>query len=252
MNKIDWQAYLDGSLSPAEMQAAKEILASDPHANGEFEGLKALREEIKRQAHGEHVPLESLNSSLKQIVRENKTPWFAKSAVLVPTAIAACALVAFAVFSPTSQVNPINPPKVAQAQTVDLQLSPFQAEIEEHDPVKAAKWLAEKLDRPAPVLTLANAQGSELDGVECGYCWIAYKVSYKGEHYTLYGRKESDRFDKMPPTECGDKTLYELSDGIAWRCKGDMSYVLKGGNAKDRRTLAETAIQETPNLIAAL
>lgn len=253
MKKIDWQAYLDGSLNAEERHQAEELLKSDPVAQKELDGLKEFCQIIKEQGLSEAVPTDRLANHLSTMVKDNRAPWFARPAVLVPTAVAACALTAIALFSPPPVTQ--RPEQVATTQThndeyyTNLELSPFQASTAVDDPQEAATWAATMLNRPAPVITLAGTPGATLDQAECGYCWIAYKFTYEGEHYTIYGRKEQDRFSDLQGQACGEKTLYVFPNAVGWRCAEDMDYVIKGGTPEGRRLLAEAASQETSNLV---
>lgn len=252
-HKIDWQAYLDGSLIQQEQLRADELLRQDPSAQAELDSLKNFREQIKKAGLGEAVPTSRLEANLRQIVRENRTPWFARFSFLGPVAAAIVAL-AVIVNVPTN-FRTVDQPSSNQvvASTLDLRLSPFVASMAVHDPQKAAEWTASKVHYPTPVISLASLKGSELEGAECGQCWMAYRVQYQGEKYIIYGRHESDRFAKKKCMMAqGNVHLYEYTDGLAFRGKNDMTYLVKGGTKEGRMAIVKAACEETDNLVASL
>ncbi len=262
MKKINWQAYLDGSLSQEDQAIAEQLLLSDPKAKSELQGLIDFKNSLKSACLEEVVPYSNLNRFLNETVKANKVPWYAKPMFMVPTAIAAVALAsAVVLFSP--QQSPLEIPSTVTAQdntrsnrVIDLRKSPFQARKSTPDSKLAAHFAAEKLHRSVPVVSLASIPGATLEEVECGYCWLAYKFKYKNEEYTLYGRHESQSFEginPIPADQCDSKqSFYKTKDGIGWECAGGMTYVLKGGNSDGQLILAQAAAKETPNLIASL
>lgn len=260
MNKINWQAYLDGSLSPEEMKAADQALATQPEARAELEDIQALTAAIKSAAMAEAIPHAKLNAMIKTVVRQNQTPWFARPAVLLPFAALAVAMAsAIVLFNPVEQNQNsgyVNVQNVAANQIIDLRKSPFQGSELTSDPHEAAHFAAEKLNRKVPLITLASLPGAGIDEVECGSCWLAYKFHYKGQEYTIYGRQESQTFSSQPRVDseaCStSKSFYQLKDGIGWECAGGMTYVLKGGDPGHQLEVAEAAAKETPNLVATL
>ena len=253
MQKIDWQAYLDGSLTPEEYEIAEQQLQSDPAAQRSVAGLREFRDSIKSASLADPVPTDRLQRGLSDMVKANKTPWFSRPSVLVPTAVAACVVTGIAIFSTPTSPASTGAPTVAMngATAPDLLLSDYQAGMAVDSPEEAAEFVSGLLYRPAPVVTLANVQGANFDSAECGYCWIAYKFSYEGEKYTLFGRKQDTRFGKMFSEQLAGKTVYYFEDSIGWRCAGDMDYVLKGGTFEGRQTIAAEAVHETPHLVAA-
>lgn len=92
MSNIDWQAYLDGSLSPELREEAERILASDPQARKRLENLKAFVAEIRKQGLTQEVPLARLHKSIPS----NRRP-FSWPRVAIPS-LAGVAAVAFALF----------------------------------------------------------------------------------------------------------------------------------------------------------
>jgi len=63
--RIDWQAYDDGSLGPAERAMADQALASDPHARAELEGLRRLKSAIQEMK-SEAVPIRRLEAAFER------------------------------------------------------------------------------------------------------------------------------------------------------------------------------------------
>lgn len=245
----DWQAYNDGSLEPEQMQRADAILAEDLNAKAELDGLRNFLREVKNQGLAEPVPSDRLREALKKTIRENRTPWHARPTFWVPAGAAAIAILALTFVNPIRPINSYQPLPVA-AQEIDLRLSEFQAAAPIHDPEAAARWANEKTKKPAPVVTFANLSGITFDGAECGFCWMAYKITYKGQQYTVYGRQERDRYtDKLPASTCEGGTLYHFKDGIGWRGEGNMSYAVKGGTPEGRQAIAESAITECQKII---
>ncbi len=248
-HKTDWQAYLDGSLEGDQLAHAEQNLNDDPNARAELDGLKSFIGQLKNQGLSEPVPLDRLKANLNQTVRANRTPWHARPVFWVPAMAAALGILALTFNNPIRSINSYQPLPVA-AQEVELRLSEFQAATTIHDPQAAARWANEKTKKPAPVVTFASLPGTTFDGAECGFCWIAYKISYKGDQYTVYGRQERDRYtDELPSSSCDGGTLFHFKGGVGWRGKGNMSYAVKGGTSEGRLAIAESAIMECDNIV---
>lgn len=66
--RIDWQAYLDGSLESAQKEIAEQLLRDDPVARHELNGLKSFTSAIQSVGLSETVPIERLEATLSKVV----------------------------------------------------------------------------------------------------------------------------------------------------------------------------------------
>ncbi|MBS1714146.1 MAG: hypothetical protein JST30_07390 [Armatimonadetes bacterium] len=78
--RIDWQAYDDGSLGPAERAVADQALATDPSAQAELEGLRRLKSAVSAMS-TEPVPIRRLESVFYR--PKSTWRWATLAAVLV-------------------------------------------------------------------------------------------------------------------------------------------------------------------------
>lgn len=249
----DWQAYLDGTLSGDELVQAEEILKNDPGARAELNGLKAFRDQIKSSSLAEAVPTGKLENNLHQALALSGV-FGTRVSPGSAAAIAAC-LVLLACAVTVKQVVldkvPVGDPVASNAPIgpndldLDLRKSEFVDELAGSDTRAAAKWATKTVHYAVPVINLDKI-GAGMTKIECGGCWVAYHFSSGGSDYALYGRKEHGALDRSPTLRCGSTVeIYQVKDGLAWYGKDGMTYVLKGGNANGRETLAKAASTQT-------
>ncbi len=62
MNKVDWYAYLDGTLSADERVIADQTLAEDANAKGQLNEVREFLASIRREGLSEEVPLSRLQA----------------------------------------------------------------------------------------------------------------------------------------------------------------------------------------------
>lgn len=65
MSKIDWHAYLDGSMTPSERAEAERALLEDATARIQLENLRAFLAQIAAEGQAEEVPSARLQAMLK-------------------------------------------------------------------------------------------------------------------------------------------------------------------------------------------
>ncbi len=165
--KIDWQAYLDGSLTESEQRAADQLLLSDPQARRELEGLENFVSTIRNVGLSEEVPLTRLAAYLPQTgSRKSWLPRLSWAMGLAATAIAAILIV------PQMLANPDS-----------------GNEIYTSDPIAATSWAEKKLRMDIPIMDLG--QDAELFYVHEGKekCCFDYRV--KGDTYHVNVRRDN-------------------------------------------------------------
>lgn len=237
------QSYIDGRMEAAERAEFEAQLAENPQLRAEVDACLQLKESVKDAGLSETVP--NLQPMLSDICRA-KQPFWRSRALGWSIAGAACFAVVFSV-ARSPIVNPAVEVQYASAATIDLVKSPLQNHWHESDPQKAAELIRNSMHCPTPVISL-EGMGASMKSAECGSCWMAFDIEYKGALYTLYGRKESGGLDAGKPEAYGNKTLYWMKDAIGWYCEGGMTYVLKGGSPEGRHAIAKHACKETPKI----
>ncbi|MDI9636534.1 hypothetical protein QPK87_01305 [Kamptonema cortianum] len=237
--KINWQAYHDRSMAEADRQAIEHMLESDKFARAEYDAFLRFLSDVKQAGLSEHVPGDKLRQSLASVAGEDR----AKNVLrLWPafTAAAAC-LMAIMFFNFMAQPQPVD-------SDFHLDKSPQVAALRTDDATESARWISSRLGYGAPAIKLASTD-ARLEGAECGYCWMAYDFVKDGQHYKIYGRKETGGLTGLTPFKVNGKVFYESKNGIGWYCVGGMTYWIVGGTREGRKELATTACQSTMNLV---
>ena len=170
--RIDWQAYLDGSLdAEARVQAERE-LRENPAAQRELEGLRSFVSCVRNACLCEEVPFDRLNAlvpqsdKLKPRVRAVWPRW--------AFGLAAAAVLAFAFFRFTGQ----GPTALPDALTTS-------------DPVVAARWATSRLSMPIPAIDLGSDAPLFYAHGYGGRCCFDYKVA--GDTYHVNIERRSNR-----------------------------------------------------------
>lgn len=195
--RIDWQAYMDGSLSDSERVVAEQMLLSDPKARRELEGLENFVSTIRNVGISEDVPMERLNALLPAYKKQAKRSWIPRLA-FGATMAAAAAMAAILIA-----------PRI---------LGPERNELETSNPVTATAWAAKHLQMDIPVMDLGS--GTELFLVHegKGKCCFDYKVHGDTYHVNVRPDNRGMKLEGQPVTlQTGVPA--GLGRGVRWREK---------------------------------
>lgn len=217
MNRTDWDAYLDGSMSAADRESLDSRLAQEPALARELVGFKAFKAAVHGAGTAVSVPVERLDQALTAASRP--VPGAGKPAIrwavrLAPVAAVVVALAA--VYWPQPiQRQPSDP--VAIGGTA------FAA-IDVKDPVQAAKWIFEQTGIPVPALTLGRL--GNLSHARHGKTWARLDYGVEGHTVHLYVSM-SDTFEGAATTDIQGYRFYRGAHGFGWRENG-LSYYANG------------------------
>lgn len=233
MNKIDWQAFDDGSLSPEEMIAIKQAMRSDPSLKAEWEGFLALKLEIKNTREKESVPHERLSAMLDRVVApmpsrlDKKRAW---SLAGMAAAVGAVAFIAARFGGPDQPQSAFSLPPPAD----NLALNDLSSGVE---------WIERHTQLHVPAMKLPM----EAKPIKATYgrteCWACLDFEYNGHTFCLLitARKGLMK-DCKPKTFEG--IVYFEGDGIGWQCE-KLSYYLQGGTEAERWKFATHLAPQT-------
>ena len=226
MNRIDWQEYEDGSMTPEMRKIADELLKTDPKAQEELEGLRSFRKSIRKACMTEPVPEHKLRKILRSIVAPASGQGFSLKRLMLPVGVAAAlAALAWAAFGPSSTIDP----SVEQTLVVS-------------NSTEAAAFAAKRAGFDVPPITLAGLKAT-LEGTHCkdGFACFDFRVDGVLYHVTM----------QTSPAGLDDGTVkrHEGRDfqicpkGVRWECN-EVNFMVMGGNEEMRWKIAETAARE--------
>jgi|GEM_PF-5064157 len=213
MTQIDWQAYLDGSLTPEERTRAEQILAESEDARREVDGLKSFLSTLREAALNERVPMDRLEAL---IPAATKPRWNWR---LAGVGLAAAATIALFLLIPRG-------PNVHD----DL--------IETSDPVVAANWVQPLMPFKVPPIRLGGDRPLVLLHHTRTSCCFDFRVKGSIYHVNVFS----------PPVRTEGKEV-TLSTGISARQKGrrvgwsqnDLVFVVAGQNPETSLEVASAA-----------
>lgn len=224
MPQFDWQAYLDGGLSPDERAGADSLLKSEEWARRELDGLNTLRAALK-QASLHQTPdsgrAERVLSGLSRSA-PSRARWVFGFAVTVLVIIGAFLGWRAYTFDPFR-----------------LDLTAAREIVPMSSPQVAAQWVRTRTSFPAPTLPLGGR--ARIVGSRYGDGWACYDYEIDGVTYYLY-MSPRDSFTGDILRSVDGARLY-VAKGIGWRA-GDLSFYLRGGSEKERISLAIVASRE--------
>lgn len=213
MSRIDWHAYLDGTLEPELRTEADQVLASDPDAQRRLENLKSFVAEIRRQGMTQEVPLARLHRSIP-----SSRPRFSWPRILIPSMAGVAALVI--------GLTVYNRPPASALESLAVQ-----------DYDKAAEWMFEGNGIPTKRVHLASAQlvGSERMPKAGCYC-----VKVNGE---LIHLAYSTDFNSAPPmkAETIDGKSYTVGANMVCFKACGLLWMTHGGTEANRWKVAKEA-----------
>ncbi len=225
---IDWQAYLDKSLSLSEMERAKDLLRDDPNARCEFEALVAFREKVKAAALREHVPLATLQQDLSSIAPTNvgNRRW-----KLAAAACIALLSISFAVYRINTDV--VKNQSVAQRED----------RLVTNDISQAQQWALTNCGLDVPTLSFAGV--ASLQSVHGGKQWSCFDFDFEGKTMHVYVFKST-----LQPSNCrkvkglGGEIFLSTSGATAAFLRNGLIFRFSGGTQEDCTSLAELASVE--------
>lgn len=193
--KIDWQAYLDGSLDTESKAQAERELRENPAANKELEGLQAFVGCIRSACLAESVPLERLN----QLVPETLAPARARPRFFPRLAIgfAAAAVLAIAFFRFVGQGT-----------------SALPKDLITDDPVAAAQWASTRLAMNVPPIDLGSDAPIFYAHGYGDRCCFDYKLDGKTYHVNIERRSGAVKVGREVKLSSGDTAFVDR--GVRW------------------------------------
>lgn len=218
--KVDWQAYLDGSLSVEDRAAADQMLASDPDSRAELDGLRSFVDQIRVQGRAEVVPTITAAELLNR-PKINRTSPLARLAVA-----AACLALAFFLIN-NVLLDPDRPNRKWWAS----------GWLATNDATNARTWLRTKVDQFMP--DVDSPDGAKLKGACFGDDWACLVYEKSGDQYRLYASQDSERFINAEevPTSPSLPPLYNTRRGTGW-VQNSTAFYIDGPQPSVRESIA--------------
>jgi hypothetical protein len=216
--RIDWQAYLDGSLTESERAAAEHELQTNPYALRELQGLERFISSVKSHALAENVPIRRLEAMMP---KAESRPALRRLQLVGWTAgLAAAATIAAAIL-----------------------LNSGQSEVWElitDDPAVASKWASAKLDAEVPRMDLGP--DAKLMYVHEGAekCCFDYRVGGEVYHVNL-GRRPNELNLRGRAIKLATGETAFVDGGIRWTQAGYSLYVVGPNDAVSQRLADRTS-----------
>jgi hypothetical protein len=218
LKRIDWQAYLDGSMFDQDRQDADRLLAESERARSELNGLMALRDTVRDAALSAPVPEDQLAAMLTKAVAK---PRFSIRRVIYAVApVAAAAAIAWylLIFDP-----------------MRLDRSPTRQIYEPNNPRDAAAWVRQRRPFKVPVIDLGR--DVELMVTRVGDNWACYDFLVDGQVYYLYMSPDPSPLRKAQRTAVVDGTTFYYGRGVGWE-KNGLGFYIKRGDEQVRERMA--------------
>ena len=238
MNGIDWQSYLDGSLSREEMERLSEILRDNPQSQAELKGLESFRAELKARAlEGEEVPLTKMKNRLRAAL-ETEVPPTAKHKFGKLGWSLAAAVACLACFATIAYMR--RDPLLSNFRGNEVALKANSGE-------DAKVWLEKSVNIPIPNL---SSDKFDLREVRHGADWAAIDVQVDRKMCSVYLKRTPESFASLPHISHGGLSYINVS-GIGWKL-GDTLYYVTGDDENAKWTVAEevrrlATLQRPPN-----
>lgn len=214
--RIDWQAYMDGSLTDSERVAAEQLLLSDPKARRELEGLENFVSTIRNVGISEEVPMERLSALLPSSKGQSRKAWIPRLAW--GATFAAAAAVATILIAP----------RLGQEES--------RGELYTNNPIAATSWASQKLKMDIPVMDLGK--DAELFFVHegKGKCCFDYKIH--GDVYHVNVRPDDRGIElEGKPVTLQTGVPAGMGRGVRWREK-KFEFFIVGPNPNTSLDLA--------------
>lgn len=197
---IDWQAYLDGSLSPEEKARADAALQESEAARRELDGLRSFVASVKEASLSERVPFDRLEAMIPAAKRTWNWRW-------AGAGLAAAAVLTIAFFA-------ANRPKSFVTRDI----------IETTDPVVAANWVQPMMPFKVPAIDLGPNRPLFRLHHGTDSCCFDYMVNSEVYHVNVlaHARKRAGREVKLST----GVTAYQ-GRGVGWT-QGDLAFFVVG------------------------
>lgn len=230
MSHIDWDAFLDGSLSPAEMAELRQRVATDSTLQRDLAGFKAFRDETRARGQAQVVPIALLEAGLRSVARPAKpTFWQQNRRALLMTPLVAIGLAyLFVSRSATPEPDPLPRPGLFLATTCSDATKVVSGATE------GIAWLTEKTHLKIPALDLTGL--AQIKSVEYGQEWAKMNLSADDQLMRLTMAKK-DNFEGHGTEIIQGMEFFADNYGLAWR-QGGLSYYVDGCEPKRRREIA--------------
>jgi hypothetical protein len=225
MNKINWQEYEDGSMTPEMRKTADELLKTDPKAQEELDGLRSFRKSIRKACLTEPVPEHKLRKILRSIVSPTGSKSGSRRLLLPLGAAAAMAAVAWFAFGPSITTDP----NVERTLMVS-------------NSTEAAAFAAEGAGFAVPPITLAGLNAT-LTGTHCkdGFACFDFLVDGALYHVTMQTSPASTDPGTMKRHEGQDFLI--CPKGVRWE-DDSVNFMVMGPDEETRWKIAEAAARE--------
>lgn len=218
--RIDWQAYLDGSMNPDEMEAAESELRSNPAARRELEGLRSFVQTLGACGQAEHVPIERLSAKIPTRTQNRVSTRLSPIWGVGFLGTAVAALVAF---------------WVVRSQSIPFESLDFTT----NQPELAARWAAAKLDRPLPAFDMGKDALLFYVHQGPGKCCFDYEVGGKTYHVNVKPAASPKRAEGQR-VRLSTGVLATIQRGVRWNQAGLDLYIV-GPDEDVSRRLADRA-----------
>lgn len=211
--KFDWQAFEDGSLNLAEAERHRAEASSNPAAQAEVDGLRALRAATR----------DAVRRAV--LAAPRRRPWPAA----LPWAVAGVAALAIA-FSVVPRSDPMR-----------FDTTPLVASRAGLTHEQTIAWLRKESGIDVPALDYG--EGSFVGGAY-GDGWACLDFEHGGKAYHLYVRKAAPqlRHGKLSKLSCGTEAY--VGRGVGWEC-GGLAYYLASDEGGDEQQLAVNLAPQT-------
>lgn len=229
MSRIDWQAYLDGSLSPEAIADAERALRDDPAATREFEGLQAFRAALREAGAAEPVPEMRLEALLQRTASQRTVLSRRRFSIAGSMALAAAAIWAFFALDLPRYADPLR-----------LDHSPTREMLLTANPTEAAQWVSTKVGFNAPAIDLGTS--ANLTTIRRGDGWACYDYEVDGKAYYLYMCPNPEGTGDAPSITLPNGKSVLKGRGLRWRQNG-MCYYLRGPDDEVEARLAVQAME---------
>lgn len=225
MSKIEWQAYLDGSLSASEMREAEQVLKDDPLSRARVENLKAFVAEIKRQGLTQEVPLARLHKSIPSTRR------FAWPRLLAP-ALATAAVIGVVYVVATRESDP----GIIVVQDQSIPEGTAVASYQE-----ASNWIQQANGIVTKPVQLASVQIVGAERTKTGGCYCVQAPD--GQIVHLAFSKGSKPTPDLKPKMVDGHQFLASSKSVVFDACGVM-WICHGGNEELRWAVAREAAKQ--------
>jgi hypothetical protein len=216
--KIDWQAYLDNSLTVEERERAEQMLKESPEARRELDGLKMFVSDVRAVALSEEVPLDRLLALMPKEEPKVRPSLWLRPAML--TGMAAAAALAFVLIS-----GVVRPGLTLDASAGYVSDTRF-----------ASEWASKKLAMNVPDLALGDDAKLTYVHESKGKCCLDYEFNGEEFHVNVRPKRQLAANPGKPIMLKNGVKAY-MGRGVRW-VQGDYEMFIVGGSRENALELA--------------